>query len=194
MSDTESVMKNFSLKLVSILSLSLGLSTIAVANEQDESVQEKADDIIEVVWQDAEKFRDVRPANESRKRFRERVLKQLEEHIVSKSEDLPEGQSLKITVSNVDLAGQVWPSSFVGIGHAGGDVRVIKDIDIPRMELAYELLDKSGQVLKSESVKLKDMSFMQSSIMRYRNDHLRYEKKMLDDWFKRTFVSEQSNS
>jgi hypothetical protein len=191
---TENVMKNFSLKLMSILSLSVGVSTIASANDQGEVDPAKTNDVIEVVWQDAEEYRDVRPANESRKRFRERVLTQLEEHIVSKSEDLPEGQSLKITVSNVDLAGQVWPSSFVGIGHAGGDVRVIKDIDIPRMELAYELLDKSGQVLKSESVKLKDMSFMQSSIMRYRNDHLRYEKKMLDDWFKRTFVSEQSNS
>ena len=191
---TENVMKNFSLNLVSILTVCMGVSTIASANEQDESVQEKTNDVIEVVWQDAEKYRDVRPANESRKRFRERVLKQLEAHIVSKSEDLPEGQSLKITVSNIDLAGQVWPSSFVGIGHAGGDVRLIKDVDIPRMELAYELLDKSGQVVKSESVKLKDMSFMQSSNLRYRNDHLRYEKKMLDDWFKRTFMSEQSNS
>ncbi|WP_110430284.1 DUF3016 domain-containing protein [Glaciecola sp. KUL10] len=187
-------MKNSSLKLASFCLFYMGVSTSVLASESVVTEENKTPETIEVVWQDAEKFRDVRPVNEGRKRFRERVLQQLEAHIVSKGDDLPSGQSLKITVSDVDLAGQVWPMSFVGMGQSGGDVRLIKDIDIPRMDLSYELMDQSGQVLKSDTVKLKDMAFLQSSHMRYRNDHLRHEKKMLDDWFKRTFVNKQSNS
>lgn len=187
-------MKNYIQKLVSISLFSLSCSVVAVASEQEPSNEIETPESIKVEWKDAEKFRDVRPANESRKRFRESVLKQLEEHIVAKGNELPEGQLLEITVSDLDLAGQVWPSGFVGIGNAGGDVRLIKDVDIPRMELSYLLKDQGGQVLKSETVKIKDMSFMQNSSLRYRNDRLRYEKKMFDDWFRRTFVDQQSNS
>ena len=41
--------------------------------------------------------------------------------------------------------------------------------------------------LKKGSENLKDMNFMMGNTLRYRNDFLRYEKKLLDDWFKETF-------
>lgn len=144
---------------------------------------------VKITWKDPESFSDVRPSNESRVRFRERTLSELEAHIVELGSTLPENQVLSMTVTNVDLAGEVWPSQFVGFGNSGAsDIRVIKRIDIPRMSFSYTLSDADGKVLASEDeVKLKDMDFMESGIRRYRSESLSYEKAMLDDWFADTF-------
>lgn len=147
---------------------------------------------VKITWEEPESYSDVRPTNESRKRFRERTLQELEEHIVDLASDLPESQVLSMTVTNVDLAGQVWPSQFVGFGNgAGSDVRIIKRVDIPRMTFSYSLANADGQVILSgEDVKLKDMDFMESNIRRNRTESLSYEKAMLNDWFSDTFSTQ----
>ena len=96
-----------------------------------------------------------------------------------------------MTVTNVDLAGQVWPSQFVGFGvGAANDVRVIQRVDIPRMTFSYTLSDEQGTVVSSaEEVQLKDMNFMESNIRQNRGDTLSYEKIMLEDWFNDTFTT-----
>ena len=145
---------------------------------------------VKVTWEKAEKYTDVRPANESRKRFRERTLASLEEHIVELASELPDSQTLSMTVTNVDLAGQVWPSQFVGFGvGAANDVRIIQRVDIPRMTFSYTLSDENGAIISSaDEVQLKDMNFMESNIRQSRSDSLRYEKLMLEDWFDDTFA------
>ena len=147
---------------------------------------------VKITWEEPETYSDVKPTNESRKRFRERTLEDLEQHIVELASDLPESQVLSMTVTNVDLAGQVWPSQFVGFGSGGGsDVRIIKRIDIPRMTFSYSLTNAEGQVILSgEDVKLKDMDFMDSTIRRNRTESLTYEKAMLNDWFADTFSAQ----
>lgn len=147
---------------------------------------------VKITWEEPESYSDVKPTNESRKRFRERTLQELEEHIVDLASDLPESQVLSMTVTNVDLAGQVWPSQFVGFGNgAGSDVRIIKRVDIPRMTFSYSLANADGQVILSgEDVKLKDMDFMESNIRRNRTESLSYEKAMLNDWFSDTFSTQ----
>lgn len=139
---------------------------------------------VEVTWQEPDTYTDVRPANESRKGFRERVFRGLEKHFVKMAEALPDDNTLAITVTDLDLAGQVWPSSFVGFGHAtGSDVRVIRRIGIPRIAFSYTLSDSTGAVVKSADVSLKDMGFMDSIASSRYNDQLRYEKHMLQEWF-----------
>ncbi|WP_412724832.1 DUF3016 domain-containing protein [Alteromonas sp. D210916BOD_24] len=147
---------------------------------------------VKITWKDPESFSDVRPSNESRVRFRERTLSELEAHIVELGSALPQDQVLTMIVTNVDLAGEVWPSQFVGFGNSGAsDIRVIKRIDIPRMSFSYTLSDAAGKVIASEEdVKLKDMDFMESGIRRYRSESLSYEKAMLDDWFADTFAKQ----
>ncbi|WP_394223656.1 DUF3016 domain-containing protein [Alteromonas gracilis] len=144
---------------------------------------------VKITWEEPESYTDVRPSNESRKRFRERTLKQLEAHIVELSSELPESQVLSMTVTNVDLAGEVWPSQFVGFAQGGGnDVRIIRRVDIPRMTFSYTLSNAEGQVILSdEDVKLKDMDFIDSHVRHRRGEALSYEKAMLDDWFSDTF-------
>lgn len=141
---------------------------------------------VKVDWQSPEKYTDVRPANQSRKRFMEQTFHQFEEHFEELAEKFPDTYEWHITVTDVDLAGQVWPSSFVGLGQGGQDVRLIKDIEIPRMTFSYELRE-GDSVIRAADVKLKDMGFMQRALRGFDSEPLRYEKRMLTDWFNDEF-------
>jgi hypothetical protein len=134
----------------------------------------------EVTWKDYESYRDILPGNGNKKAFRERTFKALEKHFSKLAAELPEKQILKIEVTDVDLAGDT---------HAGGinQFRIVKEIYIPRIEFNYQLLDESGKVIKTEELNVKDMNFLSNSQLKYRNEFLGYEKKMLDDWFYETF-------
>lgn len=134
----------------------------------------------EVTWTDYDSYRDIKPGDGSRKHFRERTFKDFEEHFTKLAESLPEGQVLKIEVTDVDLAGDT---------NAGGinRLRIVKEIYFPRMDFSYLLVNADGNVVKEDKVELKDMGFMTSGNMKYRNESLGYEKKMLDDWFSKTF-------
>ncbi|WP_421133568.1 DUF3016 domain-containing protein [Alteromonas sp. A079] len=144
---------------------------------------------VNITWEEPESFTDVRPSNESRKRFRERTLSELEAHISELASALPEHYVLSMTVTNLDLAGQVWPAQFVGLGNnVGNDVRLIQRVDIPRMNFTYSLNGENSKVLKADDVKLKDMAFLESHTRRRANENLAYEKAMLDTWFNDTFA------
>ena len=146
---------------------------------------------VKVEWKNPKEFTDVRPSNESRKRYRERVFRQFDEYFVELAERLPDGQTLEVVVTDVDLAGRVWPASFVGLGMSGSDVRLVKRADIPRMTFSYKLLDSENNVLKSsDEVKLKDMGFQDRTIPYFKNEPLRYEKNMIRLWFRDEFPQE----
>jgi hypothetical protein len=138
---------------------------------------------VEVTWTHPEKYSDVDAGEEHRKKFKERTFKSFEKHFAKLAEKLPEQQTLIFDVTNVDLAGDV---------HYGGikRIRVIKDIHFPRMKFSYQLVNADKSVAKSAEISLKDMSFLMTSNMKYRNKSLGYEKEMLDDWFNKTFKSE----
>ncbi|WP_299082158.1 DUF3016 domain-containing protein [uncultured Paraglaciecola sp.] len=142
---------------------------------------------VEIEWDHPEKYRDVRPSSESRKRFRAATFKHINEYMNELAVTLPENNKLTMKVSDLDLAGEVWPASFVGLGPSASDVRIIKQIDIPRIHFSYQLLDESGDVLQQAEVKLKDMSFLDSSNRFYKSDRLGYEKNMLRRWFEKEF-------
>ena len=162
-----------------IAAMTLGISSQVVAQTE-----------VEIEWVKPEKYRDVRSSNESRKRFRENTFEHIGEYISKLALALPDNNKLLIKVSDLDLAGRVWPASFIGLGMGGADVRVVKSIDIPRINVSYQLLDTSGQVLQEAEVKLKDMSFLDRSNYSFRNEALRYEKNMLKRWFNQEFDSQ----
>lgn len=135
----------------------------------------------EIKWTEPDKYTDVRSGNENRKHFKERIFKSFEKHFAKLSEQLPEGQILKLDVSNVDLAGDVRFSPMQ-------EYRIIKDIYIPRLTFTYELLNADKTVADSGEVDLKDMSFLTSISSSSINNTLKYEKRMIDKWFKKTFV------
>lgn len=115
-------------------------------------------------------------------RDREQVLAGLANHFTWLGKSLPPGQDLRIEITDVDLAGREDPAR-----RGAFDVRVMTGrADWPRLRLRYTL-EQHGKVIASGNAYLSDMSYLQH-INRYsRNDALRYEKRMIDDWFKNTF-------
>ena len=94
---------------------------------------------------------------------------------------LAEGQTLKIEVLDVDLAGEVRP------GLRANDIRVLRGrADWPRIDLRYTL-ESPGAPTKSGVATLADMAYLERMPAHYANDALPYERRMLEDWFKTEF-------
>lgn len=112
---------------------------------------------------------------------RARNLAGLERHIAQLAVRLPEGQVLAIEVLDVDLAGRRDPqlSSY--------DIRVMRGITPPRIALRFTL-SANAQVLASGDVTLRDTAYLERSASASDTDPLRYEKRMLTEWFRKTFL------
>ena len=97
---------------------------------------------------------------------------------------LPDGQVLDIEVLNVDLAGYVKPTRH-------GDLRFVRGgADWPSFQLRYKLAG-GGQTLKQSEERVADLNYT-GHIASYSNrEPLRYEKQMLDGWFKSRFSAPQ---
>ena len=100
---------------------------------------------------------------------------------------LPDGQTLQLQVLDVDLAGEVEP---VGTH----EVRIVRGgADWPRMTLRYTL--KQGeQTLKSGESHLSDLSYTFDQTTLRDDSALPYEKRMVEDWFKRTVLTDTTAS
>ena len=114
------------------------------------------------------------------------VLKELGEHFALLGKQLPPGQDLKVEVMDLDMAGRIRPN-FRG----GQDLRILRGgADWPHMVVRYTL-ESNGQVIASGEDKLSDMNYMGHINRYFDGDTLRYEKRMIDDWFKKKFVARQ---
>lgn len=134
---------------------------------------------VDVQWQDPEKFTDIRPANDSRKAYRERVMKKFAGFFQELSANLPEGYTWQVTVSDIDLAGDV--DYFAG--GAGSPLRVVKEIYSPAITFSHVLRDQFGEQVVAGEEKLRDMGFMHSLRSISKSEEFHYEKQMLQDWF-----------
>lgn len=173
--------------LIPLAFIFVGVQTANAATEiENDGVTDNSRVVVE--WLEPKSYIDVRAANYSNSKFRKQVFKELEEHLVDLSEDLPEGQSLKMRVTDLDLAGRVEPGGINGFG-ASGDIRVVRQIDIPRIKFEYDLLDAEGKIIKTDAVNLKDMGFLDGPRMSRRFEPHSYEKRMLSEWFKDNLVN-----
>ena len=133
---------------------------------------------VKVNWHEPENYTDVRATNGGNKKFRKAVFAQLEKHFEKTAQKvLPDGMTLKIKVTNLNLAGDVRYNFGVS-----QEIRLVKPIYWPQMDFEYQVLDK-GNVIKSDSVKLRDMAFMDRLRVTSRNDSYRYEKALINEWF-----------
>ena len=107
-------------------------------------------------------------------------LKPLKAHIVQRaSRILTAGQRLDIEVTDVDLAGEYEPWRGPNLN----DVRIVKSIYPPRIDLAFTLYGADGAILRQGSRKLRDLSFLERNAGNSQ-DSLRYEKSMIDRWLR----------
>ncbi|MDE2087005.1 MAG: DUF3016 domain-containing protein [Xanthomonadaceae bacterium] len=108
-----------------------------------------------------------------------KVLKSYIEQRASKM--LPPGERLAIVVTDIDRAGNFEPWR----PYPMSEVRIIKDIYPPRIDLRFQLFDASGKVIREGTRKLRDPGFMSDSIATSSSDNLRYEKALLDRWLRK---------
>ncbi len=111
------------------------------------------------------------------------VRSDIEQHLQSLARHaLPPGDSVKIEVLDIDLAGRVEPLR----SRMAAEVRIVRDINWPHMKLRYTLTH-GDQTTPSREELLSDLNYL-SSFNRYSSgDRLRYEKAMLDHWFAERF-------
>ncbi len=94
---------------------------------------------------------------------------------------LPAGQELKIEVLDIDLAGYFRP-----VGRAGENLRILDQATWPRIKLRYTLI-KDGAVLGQGEDYLIDQNYLTYAHVGSTSDSLRYEKRLLTDWFRKRF-------
>ncbi|MDB6114870.1 MAG: hypothetical protein JWQ83_1183 [Lacunisphaera sp.] len=135
---------------------------------------------ITVNYTSPDKFTDLRETSsgDASPYYMEQLTKHIKETAVL---HLTAGQKLDVNFTDIDLAGDIRPGSI-------HDIRVIKEIYIPRMELHFRLTDAHGAVVKEGDRHLTDLSFQVNiSVGAERNDPLYYDKQLLTDWLNREF-------
>ncbi|MET0378269.1 MAG: DUF3016 domain-containing protein, partial [Spongiibacteraceae bacterium] len=103
----------------------------------------------------------------------------LEQHLKTQgAQCLRAGEKLELQVFNVDLAGRdEW---WYRPGH---DLRVMRDITWPKIDLGYAWRDAGGNVISAGREWVKDMNYLlHSATVRHDRDPLPYEKAMLHEW------------
>ncbi len=138
---------------------------------------------VSVTFHESEKFTDVRSSfsGETDKHYLDTLAKHLKK---SAQSHLAPGQKLEVTFTDIDLAGDFNPTNV-----RAQDVRIIKDIFMPRQKLTFRLLDEQGQVIKEGERRLTDLNFMNNTGLIGRNEPLFHDKALLSDWLAKEFKS-----
>jgi hypothetical protein len=138
---------------------------------------------VTVEFKDPDKFRDMRDAlgGDVDENAMAALRTYLKENAPTK---LQAGQKLRVTFTDVDLAGD-----FPGSGGGRYDrVRVIRGIYIPRQEFTFELTDASGQVIKEGKRALSDLNFQANGLRIGSDQPYFYDKILLEDWLRKEFT------
>nr|WP_136250450.1 DUF3016 domain-containing protein [Ningiella ruwaisensis] len=187
-------MKSKLIPLIGIVALS-NVAFSALAGEDDKSdIQtiEQSSEKLNIAFVAPKKYTDIRPSNQTRSKFREHVTDSFYEMFDDLAQTLPDGQTLDVTVTDIDLAGDT-RSPRIPINMLHNDIRVLEDIYFPRVKFSYQLKDASGAVLMSDDVELKDMNYLdRAGFVRHRYA-FPYEHQMIEEWFDKTFT-QQSQS
>jgi hypothetical protein len=92
-------------------------------------------------------------------------------------------ETLEIAVLDIDLAGRFeWWRPFAY------NTRIVRDITWPRIKVRYALR-QDDRVLTSGEESITDLNYLMHATAPNYSDPLRYEKAMLDDWFRARFVT-----
>lgn len=162
-------MKNVILKLAVSAALALGAGTACAE--------------VLVHYVQPERFSDL----PSIRQDREQILEELTRHFAKLGAQLPQGQTLLVDVEDIDMAGREIP------GTSTKKSRFVSNVDWPRIQLQFEI-ESNGQLVHSGNVVLRDMGFADRSSRYFDGDALRFEKRMLDEWFHSTVLTSERSA
>ena len=107
-------------------------------------------------------------------------LRIIEQHLQALGQrHLPADQTLRVEVTGLDLAGELIPSA-----RRGNTVRILRGrADPPSIGLRYTL-ESGGRAVKSGEEWVTDLDYSHFVGMRYADEPLSHEKRLLDRWFR----------
>ncbi|GHA93023.1 DUF3016 domain-containing protein [Shewanella indica] len=163
-----------------LLVSALASGSVLAADKADENPVTESGKV-KIEWQSPKDFRDIKSASELQSRYEKRLFDTLTKTLDKDvSSSLKDNQKLELTVTDVDLAGDVRPT----FGATANDIRVVKNVYPPKISFSYRLLE-GDQVVIAGDEKLTDMQFL-DHVDRINSDSFRYEERMLKDWFQKT--------
>lgn len=138
---------------------------------------------VSVNFIDPDSYTDVRQF-ESKIRVgdRQKILDELEAYLESLGSELGPNQQVTLDVLNIDLAGQTEVLSA-----RQQNERLGRDFTAPSMRVKY-VFEEGGQVIASDEETISDQNYLNHPTLRTDTDPLRYEKYMLQKWFRQRFV------
>lgn len=152
-------------------------STLMLACALSASLAGMANAGVTVTFSQPEKYADM-PFGQ---RDKQDVMDALKRHLDKLGAALPAGQDLKVDVLDIDLAGRIEPAS-----RNSQDLRILRGgADWPVIALRYSL-ESQGKVIKSGEDRVSDTTYLFGHNQYASGENLRYEKRMLDRWFKKT--------
>lgn len=168
-----------------MLSTALLLSACASTPPPDPASLRLADDgPVMVSWDNPATFREfscrMQPSDGD-------WVRRLAEHVRTQAQrQLPAGASLTVHFSDIDRAGECEPARY------GQEYRVLRDVTPPRMQLNYQLTLPGQAAQGATDVRLIDMGYLQRPMLpNISTDALVHEKRLLDDWLRRTLAAVQ---
>lgn len=138
----------------------------------------EADDRVTVEFAEPDRYLDAG----DRPRDKERNLNSIEGFLAAEvGRCLHEGERVEIRVFDIDLAGRFewW--------HRPEGVRILRNIDFPRMKLEYELFDADGQVADERREWITDMDYLDRGTRLPPRRALVHEERMIRDWARLRF-------
>jgi hypothetical protein len=138
---------------------------------------------VEVTFVAPDKFTDAKDDYMDTEKGRDAILAELKEHLVKRGAKLVgANQRLEIKVTDVDLAGDFEPWR----GPNFQDVRIVKDLYPPRVNLEFRLIGADGKLISEGKRQLRDLGYLMTIAMPT-SDPLRYDKEMLTNWLRQEF-------
>jgi hypothetical protein len=138
---------------------------------------------VDVDFAETERFTDFSDSAHVRSSAQEAYVKELTAFLEDRlGDELPPSYHVQVVITDVDMAGEFEPWRRGGFE----DVRIVKDLYPPRIDLSFRVLDASGNLVSEGNRKLRNLSFMYTQ-RSLDSDPLRHEKELLASWIRREF-------
>jgi hypothetical protein len=142
---------------------------------------------VEVTFENPAEFTDFTQSYSSKDYGQDGLMAEFREFLQNRAASrLAPGQRLLISFKDIDLAGDFEPWR----GVRADDIRIVKDIYVPRMKLDFRLVNADGTVAAEGHRELSNLGFM-TAIAFPQSDSLRWDKDMLNDWLRREFPTKR---
>jgi len=137
---------------------------------------------VEVKFITPEKFSDVRDSNFGRSETLAGIEAHLQTLAATQFGTAASGKDLLVEVTDIDRAGELEPW-----GREMREIRVLRTIGRPAITLRY-VVSEGGHELRRGEARLSDLSYLDRSNRYPAGEPIRFEKRMLDDWFSKEFA------